>query len=599
MLGLGCYSVWLLSDIKASTSTLRVKEMESERNVGLLHGLAPGKLSELCLMHLTRMLDLDGEKFHSFALNSRATKRSSLISPFRKKEKRDSEGISTENVSLIFRLITFLRKPEILQEVGLFRKTGNISRQRQLKEWLTSHPEELTNPVTFSAHDCANVLKSTLAELPEPLLTGKHFEAYRQASEFTERGLPEAEQRQLKVIQLLMLLLPRENAVLVELLMSLLHQVATEPCNKMTATALATMFAPHLMCCRKSEPEELKREAAIATRSVTFMIEHATDLFKIPADLAFDVQRYVKNLKEQAEDGPLTPVVEKKGEDVSPVRTVVSYAYNPSSGDSDTQTDTQLALAELCAHVQSMPECARKKKLLKQFNHVILTPTPKTKSKHSRSKTLSSSIKKHLPIFNRHKRRASNESIVAIEQPRWGIVDINIDEESNDKATIITCGQPLITPDSDLCKKLSYDDDTRPTPERSRVASKPQNNQRRRRRRSSGEADCTPPKLGCIDKENIVCQPSPGSSKGKERVKGRKERDIKSPLPSSENEISYLHVQLRQNKFPLSARQLAVVSPLRHRASMVCRSPQGSTGPLPLRPKTVILSSPTALETSL
>ncbi|KAK7483240.1 hypothetical protein BaRGS_00025533, partial [Batillaria attramentaria] len=521
----------------ASTSTLRRKEMESERNVGLLHGLAPGKLSELCLMHLTRLLDLDGEKFQAFAFNKNV-KRCSLISPFKKKEKRDSDGISTENVSLIYRLISFLRKPEILKEVGLFRKTGNICRQRQLKEWLAAHPEELTNPVNFTAHDCANVLKSTLAELPQPLLTGRHFEAYRQASEFPEKGLADAEQRQLKVMQLLMLLLPRENAVLVELLMSLLHQVASEPNNKMTATALATMFAPHMMCCRKAEAEELRKDAAIATKAVTFMIEHSQELFKIPADLSLDVARCIQSIKEQSEDGQLTPLKEKKDEDVSPVRTVISYAHNPSNGESGPQTDTQMALAELCAHVQSMPECARKKKLLKQFNQVNLTP--KTKGKHSRSKTLSSSIKA-----------------------------IDIEEQSTDKATIITCGNALSAADTNLCKKLSYDceDDVQPTPATSSKGSLGQNDKcRRRRRHSNEEAECTPPKVECMGKENIACQTLKEDKKGQERVKGQKEKKGRSPLPSSENEISYLQVEMRQNKFPLTTRQMALVSPVRHRA---------------------------------
>lgn len=38
------------------------------------------------------------------------------------------------------------------------------------------------SPNHFTAHDCANVLKTLLAELPNPLLTERHFEAYRQAN---------------------------------------------------------------------------------------------------------------------------------------------------------------------------------------------------------------------------------------------------------------------------------------------------------------------------------------------------------------------------------------------------------------------------------
>lgn len=46
------------------------------------------------------------------------------------------------------------------------------------------------------------------------------------------------------------------------------------------------------------------------------------------------------------------------------IDTVFTFVDRKSSSDSDT--DTQVALAKLYAHVQSMPESARKKKLLKQ-----------------------------------------------------------------------------------------------------------------------------------------------------------------------------------------------------------------------------------------
>ena len=63
---------------------------------------------------------------------------------------------------------------------GLFRKTGNVTRQRLLKEWIRQGAELHLDDGTFSPHDIATVLKQFLAELPEPLLTQKHFDAYCQ-----------------------------------------------------------------------------------------------------------------------------------------------------------------------------------------------------------------------------------------------------------------------------------------------------------------------------------------------------------------------------------------------------------------------------------
>ena len=60
----------------------------------------------------------------------------------------------------------------------------------------------------------------------------------------------------------------------------------------------------------------------------------------------------------------ITCVILQKSTSSSAVNTVFTFVDRKSSSDSDT--DTQVALAQLYAHVQSMPESTRKKKLLKQ-----------------------------------------------------------------------------------------------------------------------------------------------------------------------------------------------------------------------------------------
>lgn len=57
---------------------------------------------------------------------------------------------------------------DLCQE-GIFRKTGSVSRQQELKFLINQlKPVNLDD---FTAHDVASVLKSILADLPEPLLT--------------------------------------------------------------------------------------------------------------------------------------------------------------------------------------------------------------------------------------------------------------------------------------------------------------------------------------------------------------------------------------------------------------------------------------------
>jgi hypothetical protein len=74
-------------------------------------------------------------------------------------------------------------------------------------------------------------------------------------------------------------------------------------------------------------------------------------------------------------------------------RTALAHVTNP----------TEAALAQLYAHIQSMPESSKKKKLIKQFNKENGQGTPlqvnMRKKNHLRSKSLGDSIKvSHLRI---------------------------------------------------------------------------------------------------------------------------------------------------------------------------------------------------------
>ena len=65
----------------------------------------------------------------------------------------------------------------------MFRKSGHLNRQKVLKEKLINGGatlEEELETGLYSAHDCANMLKSLLSELTEPLLTERHYRVYQQ-----------------------------------------------------------------------------------------------------------------------------------------------------------------------------------------------------------------------------------------------------------------------------------------------------------------------------------------------------------------------------------------------------------------------------------
>lgn len=63
---------------------------------------------------------------------------------------------------------------------GIFRRSGKLTRQQELKAQLSSSVNVKLNDGQYSVHDCASVLKTILAELQEPLLTETYFPAYCQ-----------------------------------------------------------------------------------------------------------------------------------------------------------------------------------------------------------------------------------------------------------------------------------------------------------------------------------------------------------------------------------------------------------------------------------
>ena len=67
----------------------------------------------------------------------------------------------------------------MIQE-GIFRRTGKLTRQQDLKAALHQGLSFNFEDGRFSVHDCASVLKGFLADLAEPLLTDLHYPAHCQ-----------------------------------------------------------------------------------------------------------------------------------------------------------------------------------------------------------------------------------------------------------------------------------------------------------------------------------------------------------------------------------------------------------------------------------
>ena len=91
------------------------------------------------------------------------------------------EHISSDSEEIILQLISHMEKFTL--EEGLFRKPGSQTRVQQLVNDLETLPfESIIANESYSPHDFASVIKQYLSSLPEPLMTSRHREAYRQAA---------------------------------------------------------------------------------------------------------------------------------------------------------------------------------------------------------------------------------------------------------------------------------------------------------------------------------------------------------------------------------------------------------------------------------
>lgn len=72
----------------------------------------------------------------------------------------------------------FVPLPPDLHVEGLFRVPGNSLRQAALKEMLNAGADIDLETGDFHPNDVATLLKVFLGELPEPLLTHKHYHAH-------------------------------------------------------------------------------------------------------------------------------------------------------------------------------------------------------------------------------------------------------------------------------------------------------------------------------------------------------------------------------------------------------------------------------------
>ncbi|XP_074487362.1 rho GTPase-activating protein 19 isoform X1 [Sebastes fasciatus] len=383
---------------------------------------SPDVFLELVLSNITRLIDLPGTEFAQLlGEESPKTPTGGNGGFFRSFNflKRKDKGVVfgttlTEScIAQIYQLIEYLSKN--LHVEGLFRVPGNSVRQQTLKELLNSGADVDLESGDFHPNDVATMLKTFLGELPEPLLTHRHFHAHLKIADMTlfdEHGNKTAipnKERQIEALQLLFLLLPQANRSLLKLLLDLLYHTARQQDkNKMSAFNLALMFAPHVLWPRHMTAGDLKDNLKKLNNSMAFLIKHSQKLFRAPVYLREYARVHFTGTKAMQTKDDLELLAASS----SPApRTVLSLKRTAVLGpgpqeqsQSPAQQYTEKALKDLFRHVNhNMPDSAKKKKLVRQLVKQTTSGTPTTEhhqtppapsKKHPRSRSFGGLIKR-------------------------------------------------------------------------------------------------------------------------------------------------------------------------------------------------------------
>ncbi|XP_059179820.1 rho GTPase-activating protein 19-like [Centropristis striata] len=381
----------------------------------------PQPFADLILSNITRLIDLPGDEFAQLTgeCEAKVPSATGFLRSFNFLKRKDKgvvfgAPLTEEGIAQIYQLIEYLSKN--LHVEGLFRVPGHSLRQAALREMLNAGAEIDLETGDFHPNDAATLLKAYLGELPEPLLTHRHYHAHLKIGELTrfdDKGNKTNEpdkERQIEAFQLLFMLLPAANRSLLKLLLDLLYHTArNQHINKMSAINLATMFAPHIIWPKNVMASDLQGNIEQLNKGIAFLIRHSQKLFKAPVyikeytRLFFTGSNTLQSkddltLCSGSKDGPVSTVTAASpssslrsiGGEVSSTSTTGSYV---------NQSYTESALRELYQQVHSMPESAKKKKLIRQFDKQhLLTPSADSRTpfsrKHWRSRSLGGIIKR-------------------------------------------------------------------------------------------------------------------------------------------------------------------------------------------------------------
>ncbi|GAB0091609.1 hypothetical protein DMENIID0001_064650 [Sergentomyia squamirostris] len=151
----------------------------------------------------------------------------------------------------IDQLITKIEMHGLYAE-GIYRKSGVNSKIKELKTRMSENGQGVeVDYESYNVHVLANVLKSFLREMPEPLLSFDRYDDFLRAAELSETN-----DRVQTMLSLIKKLPPCHHALLERLIFHLALVAQREQYNRMSASSLAIVFAPCVLRTNRIVPAQ-------------------------------------------------------------------------------------------------------------------------------------------------------------------------------------------------------------------------------------------------------------------------------------------------------------------------------------------------------
>lgn len=221
-----------------------------------------------------------------------------------------------------------------------------------------------TNSLTYVGfeRDVFKTIADYFLDLPEPLLTFEYYELFVNILGLLQ---PHLERVAINALQLCCLLLPPPNRRKLQLLMRMISRMSQNvDLPKLheeigTRSLMINTFSRCVLCCA----EEVDLDELLATRLVSFLMDHHQEILQVPTYLQAAVEKHLDYIKKGH--------VKNHGDGLVVPLPTYSYCKQISAKEFDEQkiSTSQAAIAELLENIvrsKSLP-LKEKRRKLKQF----------------------------------------------------------------------------------------------------------------------------------------------------------------------------------------------------------------------------------------